>query len=135
MVEVYVDGSSLGNPGRVGIGYIIYSEGKLIKEESLCLGVQTNNFAEYMAFIFSLVDVLNCGYKTCRVYSDSQLVCEQIKGKYKVKNKNIFPLYLLVKKIISGFEKFEVTHIEREKNTLADKLAKKGASALENLRI
>lgn len=132
MVEVYVDGASLGNPGRVGIGYVIYSGGKLIKEESLFLGVQTNNFAEYMAFIFSLADVLNSGYKSCRVYSDSELLSKQIKGEYKVKNKNIFPLYLLAKKMISGLEKVEIIHIKREKNTRADRLAKKGASALES---
>ncbi|MCM8774327.1 MAG: ribonuclease HI family protein [Candidatus Omnitrophica bacterium] len=123
MVEVYIDGASLGNPGKIGIGYLIFRDNKLVKKEGVYLGVGTNNFSEYMAFIFSLIEVIKMGEKSCCVYSDSKLLCEQVKGNFKVKNPNIYPLYVLVKKIISYFEKFDINHIDREKNKEADRLA------------
>ena len=130
MITIYIDGASVGNPGKSGIGYLIYRGDKLIKKESVFLGVQTNNFAEYMALIFPLGDILALGEKQVKVFSDSQLVCEQIKGNYKVKNKNIYPLFILAKKLISNLDKFSITHINREKNSEADELAKKSTGFL-----
>ena len=133
MIKVYVDGACSGNPGKIGIGYLIYREGNLLKENSLYLGVQTNNFAEYMALIFALIDVLEISpSEECRVYSDSKLMCEQVNGNYKVKNNNIYPLFILAKKLISKFDKFTISHIERERNGNADKLARRGSGLLGN---
>jgi ribonuclease HI len=125
MIKVYIDGASFGNPGRVGIGYLIYRNDNLVKKESIYLGVQTNNFAEYMALIFSLTDVLTMKETECQVFTDSKLLCEQINGRYKVKNNNIYPLFVLAKKIISQFKNFTITHVYRENNQEADKLSKK----------
>jgi len=130
MVKVFTDGASIGNPGKVGVGYVIYKNEKHIKDGSVFLGNQTNNFAEYMAVIFALTEVLGMGERECEVLTDSQLVCEQIKGNYKVANENIFPLFTLAKKIIAQFNKFTITHIPREKNEEADKLSKKAAGFL-----
>jgi ribonuclease HI len=76
-----------------------------------------------MALIFSLAEVLNGEDKNVKVFSDSNLLCEQINGRFKIKNKNIYPLYVLAKKIISQLENFSINHIDREKNKEADKLA------------
>lgn len=124
MVSIYIDGASLGNPGKIGIGYLIYKDKHLIKKESVYLGVQTNNFAEYMGLIFSLIEALNLDEKKCDVFSDSKLLCEQINGNFKVKNENIYPLFILAKKIISNFDEFNITHIYREENKEADKLSR-----------
>ncbi len=123
MIKVYIDGASAGNPGNVGIGYLIYKDNNLIKKNGVYLGIQTNNFAEYMAFIFALTEVLGLGEHDAEVFSDSKLLCEQLNGNFKVKNKNIYPLFVLSRNIISKFAKFSITHIEREKNADADKLA------------
>jgi len=130
MIDIYIDGSSIGNPGKAGIGYLLYKNKKILKRDSVYLGIQTNNFAEYMSLIFSLTEALTQGYKKCRVFSDSQLLCEQINGNYKVKNKNILPLFVLAKKIIGNLEKFSITHIAREKNKEADKLAREATGFL-----
>ena len=130
MVEVYTDGSSIGNPGKIGIGFLIYKDNKIIKEKGVYLGVGTNNFAEYMAIIFSLIEVLSLQEKDCCVYSDSKLLCEQLKGNFKVKNKNIFPLYILAKDLISRLNSFDINYIEREKNKKADKLAREAIGFL-----
>lgn len=127
MLKIFIDGASAGNPGKTGIGYLIYKNTQLIKKGGVALGIQTNNFAEYMALIFALIDVLNIGEKECCVFSDSQLLCEQINGRYKVKNNNIYALFVLAKEIISKLNKFEITHIRREENGEADKLAKEAA--------
>jgi len=123
MITVYIDGASAGNPGKVGIGYLLYRGNVLLKHEGIYLGIQTNNFAEYMALIFALMEVLGLSEKKVEVFSDSALLCEQIKGNFKVKNKNIYPLFVLAKKMISQFEHFSISHIDREKNKEADKLA------------
>ncbi|MCF7873569.1 MAG: ribonuclease HI family protein [Candidatus Omnitrophica bacterium] len=130
MITVYIDGSSIGNPGKAGIGYLIYKDKKLVQEESVYLGVQSNNFAEYMGLIFSLADVVARGERKCLVYTDSKLVCEQINGNFKVKHQNILPLYTLAKKMISKIDEFTIKHILREKNKEADKLAKKATGFL-----
>lgn len=130
MVKVFTDGASIGNPGKVGVGYVIYKNDKRVKDGSVFLGNQTNNFAEYMAVIFALTEILGMGERECEVLTDSQLVCEQIKGNYKVANENIFPLFTLAKKIIAQFNEFKITHIPREKNEEADKLSKKAAGFL-----
>jgi ribonuclease HI len=130
MIKVFIDGASAGNPGNVGIGYLIYRNGELIKKNGIYLGIQTNNFAEYMAFIFALTEALGMGEKEAEVFSDSKLLCEQLNGNFKVKNKNIYPLFVLAKTIISKLDKFSVTHIDREKNTDADKLASEAVGFL-----
>ena len=124
MIKVFIDGASSGNPGKAGIGYLIYKEESLIKKGSFYLGITTNNFAEYMALIFSLVEVLNLKEENCCVYSDSKLLCEQINGNYKVKNKNLYPLYILSRHLISFFKQFKINYISRKENKEADKLAK-----------
>lgn len=127
MIKVFTDGASLGNPGKTGIGYVIYNNDIVIKEGCIGLGIQTNNFAEYMALIFAMVEILGMGEKECEAFTDSQLVCEQINGNYKVANENIYPLYVLAKKLSGQFTSFKINHIGREKNTVADKLSKKAA--------
>lgn len=127
MITVHIDGACSGNPGKCGIGYVFYQDAKIIKKESISLGVQTNNFAEYMALIFALTDLLGQNIKECEVFSDSQLLCEQINGNYKVRNENIFSLYVLAKKIIEQFKSFKISHVGREKNQEADELAKYAA--------
>ncbi len=130
MIKIYIDGSSIGNPGKSGVGYLFYNGTKLLKKESIYLGIQSNNFAEYMALIFSLIDAISQDERKVEVFSDSMLICEQIKGNFKVKNKNIYPLFVLAKKLVSKFESFNITHINREDNQEADELAKKATGFL-----
>lgn len=130
MITIYTDGASIGNPGKIGIGFLIYRDDQLLVQKSIYLGIQSNNFAEYMALIFALTELLHLGERQCRVFSDSQLLCEQIKGAYKVKNKNIYPLFILAKNLIEKLESFSITHIDREKNQEADRLAKEATGFL-----
>jgi ribonuclease HI len=122
-LEIYIDGASKGNPGHAGAGVIIYKDGKVLKEISQYIGQTTNNVAEYTAFIYALQECLLQKAENISVKTDSQLLYCQISKVYRVKHPNIVNLYAQAVALISGFKKFTIQHIPREKNTQADKLA------------
>jgi ribonuclease HI len=49
---IHTDGASRNNPGRAAIGVVIADKsGKVVDTISRCIGITTNNQAEYMAVI------------------------------------------------------------------------------------
>jgi len=122
-LEIYIDGASKGNPGESGVGVVVYHNGALIKNISSYIGCATNNVAEYTALIFALEEALLLKANSLMINTDSQLLARQLNKIYKVKNEGILNLYNRAVHLLSGFEKVVINHIEREKNTLADKLA------------
>ena len=127
MIEIFADGCSLGNPGKSGIGIVIYEDKRKVKELCFYIGETTNNVAEYFALILSLAECLYKKYKTVDIYMDSKLIVEQVNGTFKVKNKNLYTLNFLAKYFISLLKKVNLHFTAREDNKLADSLAKKGA--------
>ena len=129
-VTIYTDGASRGNPGPSAIGVLIKDEtGATLAQISLRLGVTTNNQAEYRAIIAGLEKAITLGAKNVSMKSDSELVVEQINGRYKVKNAALRPLYLKVVQLIGSLESFSICYIPRAQNAAADALANK---ALDN---
>ncbi len=123
---VYVDGASSGNPGKAGIGVVIYLEREKVKEISECIGIKTNNQAEYSAMIRALEELKKLKIYSAIIKSDSKLVISQIRGEYKVRAKNVVPLYNKVLELTKGMNlKFE--WVRREENREADELAKRGS--------
>lgn len=126
-VIIYTDGVAEPNPGAAAIGGTIKDEqGRLITTISQPIGHATNNQAEYRAIIAALEQAISLGASQVDIYSDSELVVRQIKGRYRVKNAALKALYRQVKRQQSLLEGFTITHIPREANTEADKLASKG---------
>ena len=124
-LTIYIDGACIGNPGKAGIGIAIYNEkGEKIKEISKSIGIATNNIAEYTAFLFALQEglLLGCREKLT-IYTDSELLYKQVKGEYKIKNDTLKLLLNLGQHLISGYKTFQIEHIKRESNKIADKLA------------
>lgn len=124
-LEIYIDGSSSGNPGPSGIGVVICRKGETIKNISSFIGKATNNIAEYTALIYALEEALILKAEVLNINTDSQLLCRQIKKIYKVKNPNILGLYNQATHLMSGFKQVRINNIPREKNSGADKLATK----------
>ena len=121
---IYTDGGARGNPGPAGIGAVLYDEKKnIIAEVSEFIGKTTNNQAEYRAVIAALKKARELGAQEIALYLDSELVCEQLNQNYKVKNKNLAPLFVQAWNLSLGFKKITYTHIRREQNTEADELA------------
>ncbi|NCO79891.1 ribonuclease H [Candidatus Falkowbacteria bacterium CG_4_9_14_3_um_filter_38_19] len=120
---IYTDGGARGNPGPAGIGAVIYDEHKnIIAKISQSIGVATNNQAEYKALIIALEKAQNLKAREVRVFLDSELVVKQLNREYRVKDKDLAPLFVKVYNISLGFKKIVFKHISREKNKLADKL-------------
>ena len=61
-----------------------------------------------------------------KILSDSELVVKQINGDYKVKNDRMRDLHKKVLYLLEQYENWEINHIMREKNIIADKLSKQG---------
>ncbi len=123
-VQIHIDGASRGNPGPAACGILVESaQGERLKELALPLGRTTNNVAEYRALLAALEYAVQAGYRDVALYSDSQLLTRQILGEYKVKKPNLIPLHRRAKEWIARFESFSITHVCREENRQADRLA------------
>jgi ribonuclease HI len=122
-LEIYIDGASKGNPGPSAVGAVICKGSETIKNISSFIGNNTNNAAEYTALIYGLQEALILKAECVQVNTDSQLLYRQINKVYKVKNPNILGLYNQAVRLISAFKEFRISHIPRENNRGADKLA------------
>ncbi len=123
---LFCDGGSRGNPGKAAGAIILLDEDrKQIASQGNFYGVQTNNFAEYQALIDGLGVALRNKITFLYVFLDSNLVVEQMKGHWRVKNINIKPLFQNAKHLCDSFEVISFTHIPREKNSRADALVNK----------
>lgn len=125
-ISLYVDGGARGNPGPAGLGVVIFdTAGKKLKEFNKYLGIATNNIAEYNAVIYGLQEALIEKAEEIELCLDSELVAQQLKGEYRVKDSKLKPLFEQALHLISGFKKIDIKHIPREKNKEADKLVNK----------
>ena len=124
MMDIHIDGSSAGNPGDAGIGIVFSCGAETLKNISRYIGRQTNNFAEYTALVHALQEALIMKTKSINIYSDSELLCRQLTGEYKVKSENIKNLFEQALTLLKGFENFSIRQIPREQNRGADKLAR-----------
>ena len=87
------------------------------------LGRMTNNAAEYQALILGLREALGIGGDSIEIYTDSELVANQMKCIYTVKNKQLRKLHQKVIALLEKFHRYEITAIRREDNRKADRLA------------
>src|SRR3954462_6158393 len=118
-LSAYIDGGSRGNPGEAGIG--VYFPGVVRIAEDL--GIGTNKFAEYSALLSALRFAVSSRCDELQVFADSELVVKQIKGEYQVKNEGIRLLYDCAIRWIKLIPHFSISHVRRELNKEADKLA------------
>tara|TARA_B100001769_G_scaffold270876_1_gene262774 strand:- start:2139 stop:3206 length:1068 start_codon:yes stop_codon:yes gene_type:complete len=118
------DGGSRGNPGPSGCGYVIYNNAKKIVVDGYkYLGIQTNNYAEYMGIICGLEKAIEKNITHLIIKGDSKLVINQLNGTYKIASPNLLPLYNNASDLLSKINKVDLIHIKRNMNAAADKLA------------
>jgi ribonuclease HI len=125
-VIIYTDGAARGNPGPAAIGVVIQDrDSNTLACISRRLVATTNNQAEYRAVIAALEKAISLGVSNVLLKSDSELVVNQLNGRYKVKNTGLRQLYQKVVKLAGTLESFQVSYIPREQNREADALANK----------
>ena len=127
--EIWTDGGARGNPGPAAIGFVVKNNNQLIFKSGEFIGKTTNNIAEYTAVVKALEWLeKNCPIaqlSNCPIvfYLDSQLVVQQLNGKFKVKNIALTNLIINIKNFEAKFSgKITYQKIDREENYLADGL-------------
>ncbi len=119
-MNIYTDGASRGNPGDAAWGYLILDENeRTLTKQSGYLGRATNNQAEYFAVIRSLQRAVALTKETVNLHSDSQLLVNQVTGKWKVKDAELGRLHDRVKSEREDFEKVNFHHVPRENDYVA----------------
>ncbi len=129
-IIIYTDGGSRGNPGKAAIGVVFCNEKDgIIKKFGEYLGDNlTNNEAEYQAVIFALKKFKAVFGKSIaavsevEVRSDSELLVNQMNGKYKLENEKIQKFFIEIWNLKIDFKGVKFKAIPREKNREADKL-------------
>jgi ribonuclease HI len=119
--KLYADGGSRGNPGPSASGFAIMNmDGQIVVKKGVYLGITTNNQAEYQSLKLGLEEAKALGIRDLHVYMDSMLVVNQMLGKFKVKNRDLWPIYESIKGLASTFNNITFTHVPRELNKVAD---------------
>jgi len=130
---IYSDGGSRGNPGPSAAGYIIMTDHEaVVHEGGAYLGVTTNNVAEYQAVKLALEKALELGFQTIDFRVDSLLVANQMKGIYRVKNRELWTIHENITELMTRFKKVRFSHVRREFNQPADSIVNKVLDAQRN---
>jgi ribonuclease HI len=118
----YVDGGSLGNPGPAGVGVVIEGSGQGRITIGKWIGRQDNNVAEYLALLEALQCALELNACRLHVYSDSEVVVRQMMGHYDCRSPRLYSLHWVCRKLARSLQ-FSISHIRREHNAEANRLA------------
>jgi ribonuclease HI len=125
-IRVYSDGAARGNPGPAGAGAVLVEpNGRVVERLGKFLGVQTNNYAEYMGLLLGLKRAKEMGIQEVEVFADSELMIRQLGGRYQVKSPSLRPLYEEVLELLNEFRRFKLVHVPREMNAAADEMSNK----------
>lgn len=120
---LFADGGSRGNPGPAASGAVILSpDGTLLREVPTFLGRATNNVAEWTALVTGLEAARELSIRRIAIRLDSELVVKQITGEYRVKHPDLQPLHRRAKALLRTFERYDLRHVPRCENKLADGL-------------
>jgi len=127
-LNLFTDGGARGNPGPAAIGVFIRDEsGKEVAGFGKKIGFCTNNIAEYKAVIEALFWIIENKEKLSNdteinLSLDSNLVCSQITGLFKIKNPQLRDLLFQVRQMESEIDiPINYYYVPREKNKEADR--------------
>ena len=123
-VIIYTDGGARGNPGPAGAGVVIIDGEKKAELKAYLGDRQTNNWAEYEAVVIALGKALEMLLRDRDIEFrlDSQLVVEQLKGNWKIKEPGLKAQAAKVRSLLKDFGTVTFTYIPREENKEADRL-------------
>jgi ribonuclease HI len=124
---LFFDGCSKNNPGPAGAGAVLYHNGVEIWSTAVFVGhKETNNVAEYTGMIVGIKRAVEMGIRRLVVKGDSNLVVQQMNGKFRVNADHIKPLHATAKNIIRNFDSIQFVHVYRHLNQRADELSNMG---------
>ncbi|XP_077219710.1 uncharacterized protein LOC143853897 [Tasmannia lanceolata] len=120
---LHVDGSA-GKTGR-GAGVVLHGPEGFTLEYALRLDFKaSNNEAEYEALLAGLSLATELGAGKLKVYSDSQLVVNQVNEVYEARGLRIKRYLQKVKETLQRMGEVEILQVPRDMNNRADALSK-----------
>jgi ribonuclease HI len=123
VLRLRTDGAARNNPGPAGAGILIEdAEGMRLQARHKWLGQMTNNQAEYHALIEGVKLAREWNPDRLEILLDSNLVVEQVKGRYKIKEPELQKLHAEAMRLLAGLQ-YEIRYVPREENRGADHLA------------
>ncbi|XP_048432389.1 uncharacterized protein LOC125473522 [Pyrus x bretschneideri] len=126
---LYVDGSS--NQQGCGAGLVLTTPDKVAMEYALRFKFKvSNNEAEYETLLAGLRLAKHLGVKQINIFSDSQLVVNQVTNNFDAKD-NSMAAYLAQTHLLLKHFHYQITQVPRTANSHADALAHL-TSAVEN---
>lgn len=126
-LHLFTDGGSRGNPGQAAIGCVLEdpARGVTLREHYECIGIETNNVAEYRALIEGLKIAKRYHPNHIICHLDSELIVKQLNGEYRVRMEALRPYHEEILELATEFPDVVFTHIPREDNYRADALVNK----------
>ena len=129
MIEIYIDGSSKGNPGPGGAGIVMRdaSTQKILGTLGIPLGYVTNNQAEFLALKHALLELQRRGLSEHlnKILTDSQLVVGRARANLE--------LVMEIRDLIKEFPQLTFAYVRghngNQGNELADSLAQDAAES------
>ncbi|XP_024178637.1 uncharacterized protein LOC112184613 [Rosa chinensis] len=121
--RLYVDGAS--NKKTSGAGILLISPDDQVYQYALKFSFKaSNNAAEYEALIAGLQIARELGVQHLSIFSDSQLVVNQVSGNFEAKEPHMSSYQALARALVQRFTSYIFTQIPRAENDKADALAK-----------
>ena len=113
--KLFVDGAADLHSKTAGIGGVVYINDLEVAKFSEPLFDKTNNESEYLALLNGIKVVLDLGYVSVDIYSDSELIVKQLIGEYKIKNDRMKKLNNEVNSYLTKLSDWSINHVRREK--------------------
>jgi ribonuclease HI len=109
-VTVYTDGGTRGNSAAA---VITGAGGEILDEASAQVGTVTKNVAEYRAALLGLERAGALGATAVSLVMDSELVVNQLTGRYRVRAPDLVPLHRATQEALARFDEWSVNHVRR----------------------
>ncbi len=129
MIRIEFDGACEPvNPGGIATwGFVVYKDKTLIHEGSgIFSNSGTNNEAEFSAVLAGLSYLADQGLKSdkVKIQGDSSLVINCLRGRWKLKAKNLLPIFWNIQELEREFPEVDYYWIPREQNAHADAISR-----------
>ena len=127
------DGGNSADPlGRAAIGALLRTRRLVTVDQiSKAIGPATHNVAEYRALIEGLMLARAHGIERIRVYTDSELVVDQVNGVSAVRQAHLTELHEVASSLRAQFQSIRISWVPREMNAEADRLVRDALGALD----
>jgi ribonuclease HI len=140
MIEIYIDGSSKGNPGPGGAGIVLTdaSTQKILGTLGIPLGYVTNNQAEFLALKHALLELQRRGLSEHlnKILTDSQLVVGIFSQSWRARAN--LELVMEIRDLLKEFPQLTFAYVRghngNQGNELADSLAQEAAESQKGMK-